>query len=581
MKQLIKPIRPLLLLLLAFCGVSSCLDSSLLSTSDCMAPDIDDADMYMNINVPRTYASGVAYDKETAVETLDVLVFSQGEVDESKYYVYAACKGTLTASANKFQVVMPVGNNFLVHVFINCHEAMAAKGFYNSRGTELTAMLARLTTGIDNNAAGVTSLPMHGYITDVSIDKSKVNSTITVPVLRAVAAAQVMTNVTVTDGEMTAGKVTDGESGKQNFQLREFYTYFYPDSGRVAPLAEAYKDLAVDEKDETRDITTVSLPANHHVSDTREAEEGHPKPYKIISDTEVEKLGTFYLYENKPWSDTGFDQPDADHLAATTRLVVGGVYADDKNADGTPRVTYYRVDFADADGKLGSVLRNHKYTFSIDKVSGSGYDTPDDAATGVPINIYVSIIDWTDELKNVDFNGENHLYSETKYIELPRNAGSSRTIELDSDVDFGVFWSLAFDATSELNGNKDLPAVTVAKDALTASIENSRYKVELTADTKHKILKMTVTAKKAYSDNALITATPATEAYADALYVTIKNLKVTYRLNQVDKSPDDWGNGGTDGGDLGSKDEEMDADGVENGNWDESGGNAGGEGKLD
>lgn len=580
MKLLIKSIKQLLLLLAVLGGMSSCLDSSLVSTSDYPTPGDDDADMYMSINVPRTYASGAAYDKETAVETLDVLVFSQGGVDKSLYYVYAACKGTLTDDANKFQVVMPVGKNFLVHVFINCHDAMVAKGFYNSRGTELTSMLAKLTTDIDYNASETTSLPMHGYITGVDIDKSKVNTTLKVPVLRAVAAAQVMTRVTVTDDELTAGTVTD-ETGHPNFQLRECYTYFYSGNGRCAPLDESYETLAEDSKDETRDVTATSLPDGHYVGDTRLAEEGHPKPYQIISNKAVDRLGTFYLYENKPWSDTGFDQPETDRPGATTRLVVGGVYGDDRKADGTPKVTYYRVDFTDGDGKLGSVLRNHKYTFSIDKVSGSGYETPDDAATGVPINIYVNIIDWTDELKNVDFNGENRLYAETKYIELPRIAGSTRTIELDSDVDFGVLWSLFFDPESKLNGNESVKTVTVVQDALTASIANARYKIELTANKEHQIRKMTVTALKAYSDNASIIASPATESYADVIYLKLKNLKVTFRLNQADKSPADWGNGGTGGAELGSKDEELDNNEVKDTPWDEDGGNVDAGGKLD
>lgn len=520
------------LLLLAACGMASCLDETLISSGGGTAATADDADMYMSINVPRTYASGGAYDKETAVETLDVLVFARGEAEPDKYFVHAACKGTLTANANKFQVVMPVGKGFLVHVFINCHDDVVAKGFYNSRGMEMNAMLSLLTTGANANAAGATSLPMHGYITNVDIDKTKVNTTIEVPVLRAVAAAQVMTNVSVQDGELVPGQVADDETGLQNFELREFYSYFYPDSGRVAPLQEAYTPLLPDGKDETRDVIAPSFPTDHHVSDTRLDEEDKPDPYSIVSPTAVGKLGTFYLYENKPWSDTGFDQPPLNgEMVGTTRLVVGGVYNNEKDKDGNPKVTYYRVDFADSDNHLTAILRNHKYTFSIDRVSGSGYDTPDEAALGVPINIYVRIIDWTDELEHVDFDRQNHFFSETKYIALHRDANSARSITVESDVPVDE-WKLSF--KTETNGT-----ATLAADGFT--IENSRYRVAKSVDGKSLVF----TALKAYDD------LPTGQSRDETLLIKVRELNITYIISQIPHSSDDWGNGGDLDTDLG------------------------------
>lgn len=530
----LKALLPALLLAAMSCLHSGCMDEDRLSTTyDPNSLLADETDMYMSINVPRTYASGGIANKENTVETLDVLVFAKGKADPGKYFVHAACKGTLTADANKFQVVMPVGDDFIVHVFANCHEAMVAKDFYNRRGKEMNAMLALLGGGMNVNDPDAGALPMHGYVTGVSIDKSKVNTTLNVPVLRSVAAVQVMTKATDKDGILTPGSVTD-DGGNKNFELRELYVYFYPDSGRIAADPAAYKPLAPGANDETRDVERVSLPTNHRVSDTRwkdDTDPTRPKPYSIISDTGVDRLGCLYLYENKPYSDTGFDQPDADNPAATSRLVVGGVYNNEKEADGnTPKVTYYRVDFADADNKLSEILRNHKYTFSIEKVSGSGYETPDDAATGVPINIYIQVIEWTNDIEHVDFSRQNFFYSQTKSIILGRNANSIKSIAVDSDVPVDE-WKLSF--KTETNGTTN---TTVAN-----TISNNRYKIEKAADGKSLIF----TVLKAYKDMA------TGESRDETLVLKARDLEITYRITQEDKSPDDWGNGGDLNTDLG------------------------------
>lgn len=529
-----KALLPALLLVAMSCLHSGCMDEDRLSSTydpNCLLAD--ETDMYMSINVPRTYASGGIANKENTVETLDVLVFAKGKADPDKYFVHAACKGTLTANANKFQVVMPVGDDFIVHVFANCHEAMVAKDFYNRRGKEMNAMLALLGGGMNVNDPDADALPMHGYVTGVSIDKSKVNTTLNVPVLRSVAAVQVMTKATDKDGILTPGSVT-GDDGKKNFELRELYVYFYPDSGRIAADPAVYKPLAPGANDETRDVEKVSLPTNHRVSDTRwkdDTDPNRPKPYSIISATGVDRLGCLYLYENKPYSDTGFDQPDADNPAATSRLVVGGVYNNEKEADGsTPKVTYYRVDFADADNKLSEILRNHKYTFSIEKVSGSGYETPDDAATGVPINIYIQVIEWTNDIEHVDFSRQNFFYSQTKSIILGRNANSIKSIVVDSDVPVDE-WKLSF--KTETNGTTN---TTVAN-----TISNNRYKIEKAADGKSLIF----TVLKAYKDMA------TGESRDETLVLKARDLEITYRITQEDKSPDDWGNGGDLNTDLG------------------------------
>ena len=525
------------------CLLCSCMDTTLLSAGIDDTGRSTDKEMYLRVSVPRTYGNGVEVDPEMLVETLDVLVFAKGKTDND-YYVQTACEGKLTATRDQFEVIMPIGEDLIVHVFANCHDDMVAKDFYNSAGTRMDAMLERLTLGGKViNGAAMTSLPMHGYTTGVTITKDR-TSPLEVPVLRSVAAAQVVTKATLNAADPDnpiggSADITDAE-GNVIFDMRELYAFFVPAGGLSAAKPESYKALGPDEEDKTREVEKVSLPPDLAVTDI-------DHPVSIQSPDRVRQIGSLYLYENKPWSANGYDQPDANHPAATTRLVVGGVYNGATGADGQPHITYYRIDFAQ-NGILADILRNHKYTFSIESVSGPGYDTPEEAATGVPINIYVKLIDWTSVWDNIDFDNENYLSTETKNIGLPRDANSSKTISMESDVELGEKWALAFDQTSTVNGNGAVAQVTGTHGAQTLTISNTRYRAEVTALSPVKPgvnpFTLKVTALKAYGDNAGITASPPTEAYDDVLYIKIKNLTVGINLSQADRSPDDWGNGG-------------------------------------
>ena len=544
-RQTLSPVpRLCLLLALLVAGLlSSCTDDTFTSGSGAEPPaDGSDAtDMYISVSVPRTLAaSGTAADKENRIETLDVLVFRNGVGSAvGSYFAYAACQGKPAENGKTFQVSMPVGEHFIIHVFANCHDELTAKGFYNSRGREMNTLLRELTTGGNANNGHPNTLPMHGYLSDVTIKETDVNRSLTVPVLRSVASVRVMTNLTQSGGTsaptFTPGEVT-GTDGRKNFDLRELYVYFYPDSACVGAATTSYEALAAGDTDETRNVRTVSLPCKHSVADTRWDDPdlpNNPKPYNLISPVAVGELGSVYFYENKPWSDNGYDRPDAYRPAATTRIVVGGVYGTDVTPDGTPRVTYYRIDFAAPNGSLNEILRNHQYIFNIKSVGGSGYDTPDDAALGVPVNIYIEVIDWVNEVEHVDFDMQNYFRSETKSVVLPRDAGSQQSIPVESDVEAWK-WEMAFAADN--NGTASL-----STDGNTLS--NARYKVEKAADGKS----LTFTSLKAY-DNVTLP-----ETLDETLVLKVRNLNITYRITQADSSPDDWGNGGDQNWDEGEK----------------------------
>lgn len=565
MKHLNRYMQGLMTALILVLTLASCIKDSL-DMSECGFST--DKDMYLKVNVPRTYAntSGGGADKETLIGGIDVLVFAPGVgSDSDKFFLKSASEGTPVESGTTFQVTMPVGENLAVHVFANCHDMMVAKGAYKAVGMEMDALLKKLYTDVDNNATTADRLPMHGFRSGVAITKESAGKILTVPVLRSVAAVQVSVNASIdSDGTLKPGQITDAD-GNVIFRLRELYAYFATKNGCVAPSSDAYMPATTEglEK-ETRNVDKVSLPdkADVYPLDGK---------YSIIKDADVGQLGCLYLYENKHYSDNGYDQPGTvagNDKVATTRLVVGGIYADDKDDEGRPKVTYYRVDIVDAtDQKLTDLLRNHKYTFNIKGVDGRGYDNPDDAATGVPINIDIKVIDWADVNNNIDFDRENWFSAETKDIVLPRNANSVRTINVETDVAFGSLWTLSF----KTDNNGSAAPVQIGDGDGTATIENDRYKIELnrTADAPHAKATLSVTAKLPYSDAPIAPA-----SRDEVLVIKVKNLRVFINITQKDKSPDDWGNGGENNSEVGGKGEEGKIDGVEVGDW-ESGNGSG------
>lgn len=134
--------RILICQLMVFLAVAlvSCSDDT--SESISQSPD---KDMYLRVNVPRTYASGAdgTDNKETVINGIDVLVFAPGVSDRDRLYLKSASEGTPVAGKNTFQVTMPVGEGLEVHVFTNCHAELVRSGAYKGLGMEMNALLEK------------------------------------------------------------------------------------------------------------------------------------------------------------------------------------------------------------------------------------------------------------------------------------------------------------------------------------------------------------------------------------------------------------------------------------------------------
>ena len=549
----------------------SCMDETLVYTqygipgSD---TDSGDREMRLKVSVPKTYSAGAvgSVDREERIDTLDVLVFAPAAGNPGKKYLRSAVTGSVVKDEegnvvqNVFEVVMPLGKDMDVHVFANAHSDLMRNGAFASGGQEMQKVLGKITTArkYDIQKPDMT-LPMHGSVTDITIDKDS-KDVLPVSVLRSVAKVSVMINGTATIDE----KLTGGELDE--FKLYEMYVFFPADSARVA-TADTTQFYTV--RPDSGNVKTATLPAKLKAGN-------RPDSLSILNKATVKQIESIYLYENIPWTKDGFDY-------ATSRVVLGGVFFDkttkqpDKNPDGSEKKTYYRINFQDNKDVQYPLLRNHHYVLNIISVAAPGYDTPRQAAEGKPINIQVTVFDWMNELHEIVNDGQSYFNTSGKNIALPRTAGSTRYINVDSDVPVAE-WKMYFKDTD--NGvtipqtwfkdkqNKDSIDATAGN-----TLANSRYKVTKAAG------KLTVEVLKAYSD---LPPAPSTENREDVLVLMVRNLRIYINITQKDKSPDDWGNGGSESQQPGKDDQEMNGGDVQDKEWEDNpGGEIEGGGKLD
>jgi len=550
----------------------SCLDETLEYTrypSGIPETESGDRDMRLKVSVPKTYSAGTAgsIDREERIDTLDVLVFAPATGNPGKKYLRSAVTGSVVKDEegnvvkNVFEVVMPLGKDMDVHVFANAHSDLVRNGAFGAGGKEMQAVLGSITTArkYDIQKADV-MLPMHGSVAGITIDKDS-KDVLPVSVLRSVSKVSVMINgsVSASSDELTGGELDE-------FKLYEMYVFFPADSARVA-TADTTQFYTV--RPDSGNVKTATLPAKLRAGN-------RPDSISIKSPTVVKQIESIYLYENIPWSKDGFDY-------ATSRVVLGGVFYDkttgnpDKNADGSPRISYYRINFQDNKDVQYPLLRNHHYALNIISVAAPGYDTPRQAAEGKPINIQVTVFDWMNELHEIVNDGQHYFNTSSKNITLPRDANSVRSIEVESDVDASE-WKMYFKdnnngATTPQTWFKDKSGNDSIDATAGATLQNSRYKVTKAAD------KITVEVLKKYSD---LPPAPSTESREDVLVLMVKNLRIYIHITQADKSPDDWGNGGSEGQEPGKDDQEMNGGDVQDKDWEtDTGGGIEGGGKLD
>lgn len=111
--------------------------------------------------------------------------------------------------------------------------------------------------------------------------------------------------------------------------------------------------------------------------------------------------------------------------AKSVSVVIGGKYGDGAT-------TYYRIDLQQTDPASNkstplNIDPNHWYEISVDKVSGQGYATAEDAAKNPAANVSVTIYDHAPAVFDMAFDGTHEL-GVTDVIEYKGNSDGTKTL---------------------------------------------------------------------------------------------------------------------------------------------------------
>lgn len=314
---------------------------------------------------PRTYA--LSEIDENRIDKLDVMVFRVGGDDREYFYGSASVApadivtdDTDPSGRTKVCTVEIPFINGARHrlVFIaNAASEVAAAPVSNDKDEYLSGITFSTDGNWPSTSSAFIPFPMWGESGYVTLVKDAINNlTGALSMMRAVARVDVKVN----------------ESLQADFELHEAYLYNRIEKGLVVPSP------AVVSKEGGLHVTDVTVPGSL-------IPRTYPKSgEKYTTDDTNHKTITrsIYLLEN-PLT--------LNHTEATC-FVLGGKYL------GGP-IKYWRVDLPPT-GKSSfkegfrTFLRNNAYEISVDKVTGDGYDTPDDAFEKSWTEIKVSVKEW-------------------------------------------------------------------------------------------------------------------------------------------------------------------------------------------
>lgn len=242
------------------------------------------------------------------------------------------------------------------------------------------------------------TIPMYG---EVTLDKleTETTNTITATMLRALARTDVRTEL---DLDLS-----------NSFEITEIYVY------RARDLVQVIPDLSAMSESATPKVSSPSVPEGAGAVERLSATVYDP-----------ESIEGIYLPECASVTD------EEQQLKGVTCLVVGGIY----NREATP--SYYRVDFdsGEAGHPYGQLLRNHRYEIVITRVTGRGWEDPDDAANNRATMIRTEIQMWEDFTTYMIAGGDNYLGVSSRDMVLSYKEGTQKTLYLQASVPYRISW---------------------------------------------------------------------------------------------------------------------------------------------
>lgn len=487
----------------------------------------EQAEVTMSFKTPAgaTRATIEGDESERTIHSLDLLVF-----DTSGKFIERRTAQKVQGGNEQFRATVHTGEDLKIHFLANCFNALNAHNpdiFENDTPgfeTDWTAVRAAL---IDTNPAAltgqpVTGLPMWAH-TVKTIEKDKVNDLGTVHLLRSTASADVKCNSAVT---------TD------IFTLTSLRLYFAADRGYLTT------DPANIISQADPNVIAPEVPAGMTTLDNKPAAADrvllYDQPAAALATNAI--LYKMYMYDN--------DAPIVTTAGRrATRLVIGGKYQGGQE-------TYYPVDFIDpADGETFlDIRRNYKYEFTINSVSGNGYTDPDIASEAFPVNMEIELIPWIHvEHPYIYADGPWWISLERKVSYLPRTAGATDIISIASNIktdDFELKFKTDDNGTQNVtvsrDGNDRVTSIQISNDRFTVRLIGNEAAAGSELEGYFEVARIEISSNGAYD-------TTDTGKNTDTLVFTTQYSRIQFEINiyQLDSDPNDWSEGGNQGGTLG------------------------------
>ncbi len=338
---------------------------------------------------------------QTQLSTADVLVFDRNlKFVDHKQGNSLSQTGSIATFSTTLKASRNTGDNYRIMVLANFRERLAVlfgtANLGGHKGETYDQICALLNDAMTWNVdALLFKFAMWGEFEDfVVISKATTNTLPTMTLLRAWARIDVGLNsngVQYVGGNPDNGVVYEEMS---NFEIRELCLYKPNTRYSIAPQRNKYSF-------QNKCVTDLTIPASPATSDS------YFRWHNQLTEGNGYSLGYIFLPETDVDLKNGAGKRFDDKHLQRAALVVGGKY------NGSPNVTYYRIDFRDPGSatpdKLYDILRNHCYQIVITKVSDEGYPTPDEAYNSMDTRIDATIVKWTPAPVAVVFDGQYYM----------------------------------------------------------------------------------------------------------------------------------------------------------------------------
>lgn len=361
------------------------------------------ASLRLNLDVPVEMSPAIgtramtSQDEKTIdLNTLQVLIFEEmaiGEVFRYKAEITEKTGLSATVKVNASE------NNEKYRLVVLANATLTGTLNDGDLKTDVLKQFTFNCAGKWNAGGGSASepIPMWGEcMTPFTITNNE-----TVPVLLHRALARVDVGLLFQNG--SENNPTEVVAGLDDFKIKSIRVY------RTKNKAYAGSDKIVGNASATSPVIPADAKYNLPTpsDDIREADE-NPLVYElpVAADKYVREI---YIPES--FDVAGSVTPTMDNVPC---LVVGGYYG--KN--NTTEETFYRADFAFyADGRVDEyrpILRNHRYVFDIQSVSGSGFKEPEKALKSINAKMILDVQAWNEIPLNIYLQGNYYFGLETR-----------------------------------------------------------------------------------------------------------------------------------------------------------------------